>query len=167
MSPHRSGPAPAIPRGLWRRPTAFLALGLGAGFSPYAPGTAGTVVGVAVYLVLAPLAPGPRVAAVALLFVLGIGLCARAARILGVHDHPAIVWDEIVGFLVTMLPAPGGWPWIGAGFVLFRLFDIFKPWPIRWLDRNVPGGLGIMIDDLAAGICAGAVLWVLARFVFA
>ncbi len=167
MRLRRSGAAPAIPRGLWRRPAAFLALGLGAGFSPYAPGTAGTAVGVPVYLVLAPLASGPRAAAVALLFVLGIGLCARAERILGVHDHPAIVWDEIVGFLVAMLPAPGGWLWIGAGFVLFRLFDILKPWPIRWLDRNVSGGLGIMLDDLAAGICAGAVLWALTRFAFA
>jgi phosphatidylglycerophosphatase A len=75
-----------------------------------------------------------------------------------VHDHPGIVWDEIVGYLVTMALAPAGWLWIVIGFVLFRLFDIVKPWPIRWLDKHVHGGFGIMLDDLLAGLFAAAVL---------
>jgi len=154
-----------LPPGVWRRPVVFLALGLGAGLAPRAPGTAGTAAAVPLYLALLPLSAGLRTGAVALLFAFGVVLCARAARVIGAHDHPAIVWDEIVGFLVTMLPAPRGWPWIVLGFVLFRGFDILKPWPIRWLDRNVGGGLGIMVDDLAAGLAAGAVLWLLARIV--
>mgnify|MGYP000747760729 CR=1 FL=1 len=81
----------------------------------------------------------------------GIWLCGRAAQDLGVHDHPGIVWDEIAGYLLTMMAAPAGWPWIVIGFVLFRLFDVWKPWPIGWLDRRVQGGLGIMLDDLVAG----------------
>jgi phosphatidylglycerophosphatase A len=80
---------------------------------------------------------------------------------MGVHDHPAIVWDEIVGYLVTMTFAPPGWTGVAAGFVLFRLFDIAKPWPIRWFDRHVAGGFGIMLDDLLAGIIAAAVLQLL------
>ena len=93
-----------------------------------------------------------------LTFIAGIGICAHAARRLGVHDHQGIVWDEIVGYLVTMTAAPGGWEWLAGGFILFRLFDIAKPWPIRWLDRQVHGGLGIMLDDLLAGVFAAAIL---------
>lgn len=158
MSPRPQDALPSVPRALLRRPSLMLALGLGAGLAPRAPGTAGTLVGIPLYLALVPLTVPAQGLVVALLFLLGVPVCARAACLLGVPDHPAIVWDEIVGFLVTMLPAPQGWAWIGAGFVLFRGFDILKPWPIRWLDRNVRGGLGIMLDDLAAGLAAGAVL---------
>ena len=91
----------------------------------------------------------------------GIPICAHTARRMGVHDHPGIVWDEIVGYLVTMTFAPQGWLWVAAGFVLFRVFDIAKPWPIRLLDRNVGGGFGIMVDDLLAGIFAAVVLQLL------
>ncbi len=83
-------------------------------------------------------------------FVLGVWICDRAARDLGVHDHPAIVWDEVIGYFVTMIAAPPGWLWIAVGFVLFRLFDILKPWPIRQADQQVGGGFGIMFDDLLA-----------------
>ena len=82
---------------------------------------------------------------------------------LGVHDHRGIVWDEIVGFLVTMTAVPVSWRVILAGFVLFRLFDILKPWPIGWLDRHVGDGLGIMLDDLLAGVLAALVLQILLR----
>ncbi|HQU15570.1 MAG: phosphatidylglycerophosphatase A [Chromatiales bacterium 21-64-14] len=154
---------PAVPPRLLRRPVPFLALGFGAGLSPYAPGTAGTLVAVPLYWGLA-LFPGTVYAAVVtVMFAVGIWLCHRAAVELGVADHPAIVWDEIVGFLVTMIPVPRTWFWVVAGFALFRLFDIVKPWPIRWLDRNVPGGFGIMVDDLLAGAYGAAVLWILAR----
>ena len=87
-------------------------------------------------------------------FALGVWICDRTARDLGVHDHPAIVWDEVIGYFVTMITAPPGWVWIVAGFALFRLFDILKPWPIRWIDRHVHGGVGIMLDDVLAGVFA-------------
>ena len=80
------------------------------------------------------------------------------------HDHPGIVWDEIVGFLITMYLAPVSWIWIVTGFALFRVFDILKPWPIRWLDEKVKGGIGIMLDDILAGIFAWVVLQIIVNF---
>jgi phosphatidylglycerophosphatase A len=150
------------PARLLRHPVDFLALGFGSGLLPKAPGTAGTVVAIPVFLVLQPLAWPWYLAVTALLFVAGIAICAHTAARLGVHDHPGIVWDEIVGFLVTMSLAPADWAWIAIGFALFRCFDVFKPWPIRWCDRRVHGGFGIMLDDLIAGLFAAAVLQVLA-----
>jgi phosphatidylglycerophosphatase A len=90
--------------------------------------------------------------------ILGIWFCGRAAAILKVHDHPGIVLDEVAGLMITMLAVPTGYLWLLAGFVLFRVFDILKPWPISWLDRSVSGGLGIMLDDVLAGLMALAVL---------
>lgn len=143
------------------RPAAYwLATGLGVGRVPVAPGTFGTLLGVPLFLVMQGLPLPVYAGAAALLFFFGAWLCGLAARDLGVHDHPAIVLDEIVGFLVTMIGAPTGWVWLAAGFGLFRLFDIWKPWPIRWVDRRVGGGTGIMMDDLVAGIYAAGVLQV-------
>ena len=96
------------------------------------------------------------------MFAAGVWLCGKTADRLGVHDHPAIVWDEIVGYLITMILAPSGWLWILIGFVLFRLFDIWKPWPIHWLDKQVRGGLGIMIDDVLAAVYALICLQIIA-----
>lgn len=149
---------------LLRHPADLLALGFGSGLAPRAPGTAGTLVAIPVYLLLQPLALHLYLPLVAILFLLGIPICAHTARRLGVHDHPGIVWDEIVGYLVTMAFAPPGWLWIGLGFVLFRLFDILKPWPIKWFDSKVGGGFGIMVDDLLAGIAAATVLFLLALY---
>ena len=146
---------------LLRHPLDFLALGFGSGLLPRAPGTAGTIAAIPLYLVMQSLALPVYVSLVAVLFLLGIPICAHTAKRLGVHDHPGIVWDEIVGYLVTMTFAPTGWLWVLAGFVLFRFFDVLKPWPIRWLDRRVGGGFGIMVDDLLAGIAAAAVLQLL------
>jgi phosphatidylglycerophosphatase A len=78
-----------------------------------------------------------------------------------VHDHPGIVWDEIAGFTITMLGAPITWPWLLVGFALFRFFDILKPWPIREADHSLKGGLGIMLDDVIAGVFAGVILFAL------
>jgi phosphatidylglycerophosphatase A len=142
-------------------PLDFLALGFGSGLVPKGPGTAGTVMAIPVYLLMEPLPVNIYLALVSALFIVGIPVCAHTARRMGVHDHPGIVWDEIVGYLVTMTFAPSGWLWVAAGFALFRLFDIAKPWPIRLLDRNVGGGFGIMVDDLLAGIFAAAVLQLL------
>lgn len=135
-----------------KNPVTLLALGFGAGYTPRMPGTAGTVVGVICFLPMQSLPWFYYLALVSMLFLLGVRVCDRAAAMLGVHDHPAIVWDEIVGYLITMTAAPRGWVWILLGFVLFRLFDIWKPWPVRWLDKRVKGGLGIMIDDVLAAL---------------
>jgi phosphatidylglycerophosphatase A len=93
--------------------------------------------------------------------LLGVWACGKTAQELGVSDPSPIVWDEIVGFLVTMTAAPSGWRWVLVGFALFRLFDIWKPWPVSVLDRGVSGGLGIMLDDLAAGLLAWVILHML------
>lgn len=148
----------SLPKPSMGKPTHLLAFGFGAGCSPKAPGTMGTLVAVAIYLPLSHLALPVYAAVLGLVIAAGIWLCDSATRDLGVHDHPGIVWDEIAGFLLTMLGAPAGWPWLVAGFVLFRLFDIWKPWPIGWLDRRVGGGLGIMLDDLVAGAFAALCL---------
>lgn len=136
----------------WRNPVHLLAFGLGSGALPKAPGTFGTLAAVPLFLLLQPLAGVPYLLLVLVLFLLGIWLCGRTSRDLGVHDHGGIVWDEWVGLLITLWMVPPGWTWLLAGFCLFRLFDILKPWPIGWLDRHVSGGLGIMLDDLLAGI---------------
>ncbi len=148
----------AIPKGLWRNPACFAALGFGSGYLPKAPGTFGTAVAVPFYLLLQPLSIGAYLITMAILFLGGIWLCDRCARAMGVHDHPAIVWDEVVGYLVTMVAAPAGWGWILLGFILFRFFDVLKPWPIRWVDRRVTGGFGIMLDDLLAAAFAWLLL---------
>lgn len=141
-------------RSLCRDPGHLLALGFGSGLSPVAPGTCGTFVGVGLYLLLARLGMPGFVIVVTLLAGAGVWLCGRTARKLAVHDHPAIVWDEVVGYQVAMIGAPAGWVWILLGFGLFRLFDIAKPWPVSALDRGLRGGAGIMLDDLAAGLMA-------------
>ncbi len=143
----------------------FLAFGLGTGAVPYAPGTAGTLLAVALYYALHGLAPLVYIVSTIAVILAGVWLCGRTARDIGVHDHPGIVWDEIAGYFVTMVLAPQGpwWPWVG--FVLFRLFDIWKPFPIRRLDRRLGGGLGIVADDVLAGVYAAVVLQVAAWIV--
>jgi len=141
-----------LPLKLMRNPVHLLALGFGAGYAPKMPGTAGTVIGVLLYLPLQYLSWPWYVLTAALLFLAGIAICGRTATALDVHDHPGIVWDEIVGYVLTMTVAPRGWIWILVGFLLFRLFDITKPWPVRRVDKEVPGGLGIMLDDALAAI---------------
>jgi phosphatidylglycerophosphatase A len=136
--------------GVLKDPVHLLAAGFGTGCVPFAPGTFGTLVGVLLAWLMAELPWSMRAAFAALGFVVGIWICAASARRLGVHDHPGIVWDEIVGYLATALAAPPGVGGLAAAFVLFRLFDIVKPWPIRDLDHSLHGGLGIMLDDLAA-----------------
>jgi phosphatidylglycerophosphatase A len=135
-------------------PIHLLAFGFGAGLSPKAPGTMGTVVAVFIYLVLPNMPPIIYAGLILLSFVFGIWICGKTAEDLGVHDHGGIVWDEFVGYWITMFMAPSGLFWVLLGFVLFRLLDIFKPWPIKWADKELAGGLGIMLDDVLAGIMA-------------
>jgi len=139
-------------------PLHFLSLGLGSGLSPFAPGTAGTIIAVLLYIPLSYLSLWNYVIVLIVGSLVGIYLCQKTSDSLGVKDHPAIVWDEFLGYWLTMLLAPEGWQWIVLGFILFRLFDIWKPWPIRVIDHKVEGGLGIMLDDLLAGAYAFIVL---------
>lgn len=136
----------------------FFALGFGSGLSPFFPGTCGTIVAIPIYLLLHFLPTTAYIISVALLFIVGIRICSTTAKKLKVHDHPGIVWDEIVGFLITMTFAPFSWKWIVLGFILFRIFDIVKPWPIRCADKNLSSGFGIMADDLLAAVYALLVL---------
>ncbi len=147
-----------LPMSIWRDPLMWLACGFGTGAARIAPGTFGTLVGLPFYYYMQPLSVWWYLAIVTVFFIIGIGLCGYAAKQLNVHDHPGIVWDEVVGYLVTMFMAPAGWLWMAVGFALFRLFDIWKPWPIRLLDQGVGGGFGIMVDDLLAGIYAAGLL---------
>ncbi len=142
------------PREIIFHPVHFLSLGLGSGLAPRAPGTMGTLVAVLLYLPLSTLSLPLYVAILLVSILAGIYLCGATSRALGGHDHPAIVWDEFAGFWLTMLMAPSGWQWLLAGFILFRLFDIWKPWPVSVADHKVTGGLGIMLDDLLAGAYA-------------
>ena len=137
-----------------RKPSHLLAFGFGSGLAPVAPGTAGTLVGIPFFMLLSQLPLAAYLLLTLVMFVIGVRVCDVCSRDLGVHDHGGIVWDEIVGYLVTMIAVPFAWQWILSGFLLFRLFDIFKPWPIRWFDRRVKGGFGIMVDDLIAGLFA-------------
>lgn len=146
------------PQSVWRNPIHFLAFGLGSGASPWAPGTAGTLAAVPLWYLLAQLPLMTYLALTLAAFALGCWLCQRTSEDLGVHDHGGIVWDEFVGYWVTMIALPVTPLWALAGFGLFRVFDILKPWPIRWIDRRVRGGLGIMLDDLLAGIFALGIL---------
>ena len=150
---------------VFRDPVLLLAFGFGSGLAPRAPGTAGTLAAIPVYLACAQFSATGYLALTLAVFLTGIWICERAAQRLGVHDHPGIVWDEFAGCLVTMIPAPSAWPWAVVGFVLFRLFDIWKPWPISWVDRKAKGGLGIMLDDVIAGAFAAPLLYLITRAV--
>ncbi|MBL4671530.1 MAG: phosphatidylglycerophosphatase A [Arenicella sp.] len=144
-------------------PVHFLALGFGSGLIKPAPGTWGTLAAVPLYLLIVSFVSTSSYAYFGIIlfsFVIGIYLCGKTAADAGVHDHGSIVWDEIVGFFITMALLPVTWQNVVLGFILFRLFDIVKPWPIKLLDKHVHGGFGIMIDDVLAGVFA----WVLLFF---
>ena len=142
---------------LTRDAASFLALGGGAGLAPRAPGTLGTLVGIPL-LFLLPASPWLHLVLVGVLFGVGVWCCGRCAESLGVHDHGGIVWDEIVGYLLVMVAVPRTIVPVVLGFVLFRLFDVWKPWPIGDIDRRVHGGLGIMLDDVLAAVYAALAL---------
>ena len=133
-------------------PSGFLAFGFGSGLSPFAPGTMGTLVAIPFAIVLKSLGTMGFWIVLVLAFLSGIKLCEQASRKLGVHDHGGIVWDEMVGYWLAVAFVPLQWQWLLAAFVLFRFFDIVKPWPIRQFDRKVSGGFGIMLDDVIAAL---------------
>jgi phosphatidylglycerophosphatase A len=148
-----------------RNPIHLLAAGFGSGLAPRAPGTFGSIAALLPWWPLQLLAPIYYGLVVLAAFGIGVYACGRTARDLRTHDHGAIVWDEFVGLWIALAPlltvrtdAPRLWLGMLAGFLLFRLFDIWKPWPISWCDRNVHGGFGIMLDDVLAGVLAGLAL---------
>lgn len=150
------------PRQVFTNPDHFFAFGFGSGLAPKAPGTFGTLAAIPIFLIIQDLPWLLYLSWLIVTFALGVFWCDRSSKQLGVHDHGGIVWDEFVGFWATMFMAPAGWAWVLLGFVLFRVFDVLKPWPISWLDKKVHGGFGIMVDDLLAGIYAGISLQVIA-----
>ncbi len=141
-----------------KNPILFLAFGFGSGLIKKMPGTMGTVAAIPVYLLFVQADFWLFSLLIMLVTVSGIWICESAARKLGEHDFGGIVWDEIAGFLITLWWVPFSWYAVFLGFVFFRIFDILKPWPIRWIDQKVDGGLGIMLDDVIAGIFAGGLL---------
>lgn len=147
-----------LPQKIWRDPAYFIAFGFGSGLMPVGPGTWGTVAAIPIYFLLAQTHWSVYLSVTLVSFVLGVFVCNKVSRDLGVPDYSGIVWDEIVGFLLTMFLVPFHLIWIISGFLLFRLFDIWKPNPIKWLDHHVKGGFGIMIDDVLAAIFAWIIL---------
>ena len=145
-------------------PVHLLAFGFGSGLMPKAPGTAGTVAAILPWLWLSQQSLTTYLIVLSVATIIGIYLCDKTSRDLGVHDHSGIVWDEFCGLWLTMIAVPATWQWLLLGFVLFRFFDIIKPWPINWLDKKIPGGLGIMVDDLLAGLFAWLILQSLLYF---
>ncbi len=141
-------------RTVFTDPVHILAFGFGTGLAPRAPGTFGTLVALPIAYLTLDLGLATQIAVAVLLTLSGVWICGESAKRIGVHDHGGIVWDEIAGMYVTLLVAPStiiGWAF---AFVAFRLFDIVKPWPIRDLDHRMKGGLGIMLDDIAAALYA-------------
>ena len=147
-----------------KNPVCFLAFGFGSGLAPKAPGTCGTLAAIPLYLLAAHLPLTAYLALTLLMFLTGVWLCGRCGQILGIEDHGGIVWDEFTGLFITLAGMPESPSMVIAGFVLFRLFDILKPWPVSWLDRNIHGGLGIMLDDAVAGLFALSILSILLHF---
>jgi phosphatidylglycerophosphatase A len=146
-------------------PVVFTAVGFGSGLSPFAPGTAGTLLTVPLVYFLQQQDFLIYVTVTVFVLLTGSWVCGYAADKLQVHDHSAIVYDEVAGFLITMILAPAGWEWMLAGFVLFRFFDAVKPWPISWFDKNLHGGFGILFDDVIAGIFSLCCLLLLNYFI--
>ena len=147
-----------LARTVLRDPVHFLAFGFGTGLMPFAPGTFGSIPGVVLFWLTMDFGLYVQLGLVATMTLAGIWLCGESARRIGVHDHGGIVWDEIVGMYVTLLVAPVTVVGFVLAFVLFRVMDIVKPWPIRDLDHSIHGGLGIMLDDLVAALYAALLL---------
>jgi phosphatidylglycerophosphatase A len=148
-------------RAVLSHPAGWIASGFGSGFSPFASGTVGSAVALIPWLALRELDLVFYVLALVAAFALGVWASDIVIRRLGIEDPSVVVWDEFVGQWIALLPlvvAPRGWLWIVAAFVLFRIFDVWKPWPASWADRHVKGGFGAMLDDVFAGAYAALVL---------
>lgn len=152
---------------LFSHPAHFLALGAGSGLAKKAPGTFGTAVGLPLFWLIHAHTLTTQLAIIGLLFLAGIYFCDKTGKALGVSDHGSIVWDEIVAIMLVLTFTSYQWQWWLAAFLLFRLFDIWKPFPIRQCDAKMKGGLGVMLDDLLAAIYAifslKALAWIITQ----
>jgi len=152
-------PTPLSSEKIWRNPIYFIACGFGFGTFPYVPGTIGTLVAIPIYLVLVKLPMLLYILAIIAMQLFGIYACGKTNRDFKTDDHPAACWDEIAAFPIVMLGIPVTALNIVMGFLLFRLFDIWKPWPIRWFDKQVHSGFGVMFDDVLAALFSLASLF--------
>ncbi len=139
---------------LLQHPAHFFGLGFGCGLSKKAPGTFGTLVGFPLFTLIATLNLTAQLGIICLLFLIGIYFCNITSKNLGVADHGSIVWDEIVAMMLVLTFTINQWQWWLAAFILFRLFDIWKPYPIQQFDAKLKNGFGVMFDDLLAAIYA-------------
>lgn len=146
---------------VFQDPVYFIAFGFGSGLMSIAPGTWGTLAAIPLYLLCVEMHWAAYLFSTLLAFILGVWVCEKVTQDLGVHDYKGIVWDEIVGYLLTMFMVPKGWSWMLCGFILFRIFDIWKPQPIGYIDQKVHGGLGIMLDDVVAAVPSWLIMQVL------
>jgi phosphatidylglycerophosphatase A len=153
-----------VPKGFLKNPLNWFAIGFGSGLSPFMPGTCGTIVAIPIFILLSKLSLPLYSIILAVMILFGFWVCGLVERQLKINDPAMAVWDEIVGYLLTMLAMPATWFAIVLGFILFRIFDIWKPWPISWVNDNLHGGFGIVVDDLLAGICAWIILKVILVF---
>ncbi|GAA0714184.1 phosphatidylglycerophosphatase A [Dokdonella soli] len=148
-------------------PAGWIASGFGSGLSPVAPGTAGSAVALIPWLALRELPLPLYLIVLVLAFALGVWASNVVIGKLRIEDPGVIVWDEFVGQWIALAPLlvwPHGWPWIVAGFLLFRVFDVWKPWPVSWADRAIKGGFGVMLDDVLAGAYAAIVIAIAMSF---
>ena len=157
-------PQVILPPGFLKHPVHLLAFGFGSGAVARAPGTWGSLAAIPLWYGFAWLPPVAYWLVVLVAVVVGIWLCGKTATDLKVHDHGGIVWDEFVGMWIALGLLPDQIYGVLMAFTLFRLFDVVKPWPIGWLDERLPGGLGIMVDDVVAGFMALASLWAIDRW---
>jgi phosphatidylglycerophosphatase A len=152
---------PPIPATIWQKPSHFIAFGFGSGAMPIAPGTFGTLMTIPFYLAIRSFPTSIYVLIVILVALASMWLCERVSKEINVDDHQGMCLDEFAGYLVTMIGAPHGVIWIVLGFILFRVFDIWKPWPVNYVDTHVHGGIGMILDDVLAGIYSLIVLKIL------
>lgn len=143
-----------IRRKVWSDPRYFVAYGFGSGLLPIMPGTWGTLIAIPLYLLIAQLSFIPYLLITLLIALYASSVSDVLSQEIGLHDDPGMNIDEIVGYLVTMMAASVSWWAVLLGFGYFRLFDIWKPWPISWVDQNVHGGVGMILDDVLAGLLA-------------
>src|SRR5436190_22101927 len=143
---------PPVPAKVWQDPLYFIAFGFGSGAMPFAPGTFGTLMAIPFYLAMRPLSPVPYLLLLIAITISSMWLCDKVSKETHTHDHSGMCLDEFVGYLVTMFAAPKGFIWILIGFGLFRFFDIVKPWPIDYVATHVKGGVGMILDDVLAGV---------------
>ena len=149
----------------------FCGVGFGSGLAPKAPGTFGSAFALLFVPIWLAIGLPATIFAIIAMSLIGIYICDRTAKVMNVHDDGRIVWDEFAGQSITFLPilylGQMNWLWLLIGFALFRLFDVWKPWPIRAIDRQVGGGFGIMLDDIIAGLWAAICIWFYFYFIVA